>query len=63
MEMNCENLLTAEQVASIFQVPKSWVYKHARKRAHERLPHVKLGKYVRFRESEIKIFLERLRRV
>lgn len=60
--MDCEKLLTAEQVAGLFQVPISWVYKHTKKRAAFHLPHIKLGKYVRFRESEIKTFLQRLNR-
>ncbi len=52
-------LLTAEQVAEIFQVPKSWVYGRTRKRGVERLPHLKLGKYLRFEEVAVREFLER----
>ena len=46
-------LLTVEEVASLLQVPVSWVYGRMRKRALERLPGYRLGKYWRFREDEI----------
>ena len=52
-------LLTAEQVAEMYQVPKSWVYSRTRKRGTERLPHLKLGKYLRFEEGAVREFLER----
>lgn len=61
--MQSERLLTVEQVSEILQVPPTWIYKHTKRRAPNRLPHVKLGKYVRFRESEIISFIERSRRV
>ena len=54
-------LLTVEQVAEMYQVPKSWVYGRVRKRGLERLPHLKLGKYVRFEEGAVREFLERLK--
>jgi excisionase family DNA binding protein len=61
--MQDDGLLTVEQVAGLLQVPRTWVYKHIHKRAICRLPHIKLGKYVRFREREVLDFVERLRRV
>jgi predicted DNA-binding transcriptional regulator AlpA len=54
-------LLTAEQVGEMYQVPKSWVYGRTRKRGAERLPHLKVGKYVRFEEGAVREFLERQR--
>lgn len=42
------SLLTAEEVAVILRVPRSWVYSHL-----EMLPLVRLGRYVRFRRSGI----------
>lgn len=45
-------LLTAEEVAEILRVPRSWVYSH-----QDQLPTVRLGRYVRFRRSEIESFL------
>jgi excisionase family DNA binding protein len=46
-------LLTAEEVAQILRVPRSWVYGHLNE-----LPVIRLGRYVRFRHSEIVRFLE-----
>ena len=55
-------LLTVNDVAAFLRVPKSWVYERTRRRGAERLPHVKLGKYLRFRLSEVAAYLEKLRR-
>jgi excisionase family DNA binding protein len=55
---NVDELLTVEEVATLLRVPKSWIYQHTRKRDKERLPHVKLGKYLRFFASDIRKFLE-----
>lgn len=46
-------LLTVDEVAHILRVPRSWVYSHL-----DRLPTIRLGRYVRFRRSEIDGFLE-----
>ena len=45
-------LLNAEEVAQILRVPKSWIYSHL-----DRLPTVRLGRYVRFRRTDIENFL------
>jgi excisionase family DNA binding protein len=47
------NLLTADDVAGILRVPKSWVYSHLGE-----LPTIRLGRYVRFRRSDVERFLE-----
>ncbi len=57
-----ESLLTVQEVAALLRVPVSWVYERTRRRGNERLPHVKVGKYVRFRPCEIQAYLETLRR-
>ena len=49
--MDLHELLTVEDVATLLKVSKSWVYEHTRSRGiprSERLPHIKIGKYVRF---------------
>ncbi len=46
-------LLTAEEVAEILRVPRSWIYSHL-----DQLPTVRLGRYVRFKRSEIESFLD-----
>jgi excisionase family DNA binding protein len=51
-------LLTAEQVAEMLQVPKSWVYEAARE---HRIPHVRLGRYVRFEREQLDSWLEAMR--
>ncbi len=43
-------LLTAEEVAALLRVTKSWVYAETR---GQRIPHVRLGRYVRYRRSAV----------
>jgi predicted DNA-binding transcriptional regulator AlpA len=47
------SLITAAQVAKKLGVPESWVREHCRGRCEKQLPHVRLGKYVRFIDSKI----------
>src|SRR6266702_1977597 len=54
-----EALLTVREVAAALRVPCSWVYERTRRRGHECLPHIKLGKYLRFRSSDLADFLNR----
>jgi len=49
-----EVLLTADEVAQMLRVPRSCVYSHL-----SELPVIRLGRYVRFRRSEIDGFLEK----
>ncbi len=57
-----EALLTAQEVAELLNVPVSWVYERTRRRGAGRLPHLKLGKYLRFEEQAVREFLDRQRR-
>lgn len=53
-------LLTADDVAVLLKVSKSWVYEHTRSRGlppSQRLPHIKIGKYVRFDAQAVRSFL------
>ncbi len=54
-------LLTVKQVADLFQVSTSWVYGRTRRRGRAQLPHLKLGKYLRFDERAVQEFLEHRR--
>jgi len=54
-------LLTVQEVAKLLHVPASWVYGRTRKRSLERLPGYRLGKYWRFREEEILVWVQRQR--
>ena len=54
-----DELLTVTDVAGILKVPISWVYDRTRRRGIERIPHIKLGKYLRFNASEVREWLQR----
>ncbi len=54
-------LLTVRQVAELLQVPASWVYGRTRRRGRDQIPHLKLGKYLRFDERAVQKFLEHQR--
>jgi excisionase family DNA binding protein len=56
-----DDLATVSQIAEFLQVPNSWVYEHTRCRGIERLPHFKLGKYLRFSRSEVLDWVQRQR--
>ena len=58
-----DELLTVEDVAQLLKVPRSWVYERTRQRGAEKLPFIKLGKYLRFEEDAIRAFLDRKRKV
>jgi excisionase family DNA binding protein len=58
-QQQLDELLTVDEVAFLLKVPKTWIYEHTRKRVGQRLPHVKLGKYLRFFEGEVHEFLKR----
>jgi excisionase family DNA binding protein len=53
-------LMTAEEVAAWLQVKTGWVYAESRA---GRIPHVRLGRYCRYRRSAILDWLERLEAV
>ena len=59
-----DELLTVDEVAALLKVSRSWVYERTRARHSDtstRLPHIKIGKYVRFDRQAIRSFLERCR--
>jgi excisionase family DNA binding protein len=55
-------LLTVEEVATLLKVDKSWVYERTRRRSVDRIPGFRLGKYWRFRETDVLAWLERQQR-
>jgi excisionase family DNA binding protein len=57
-----ERLLTVRELAELLAVPPSWIYERTRRRGENRFPHLKMGKYVRFRVSDVEAYLETLRR-
>jgi predicted DNA-binding transcriptional regulator AlpA len=46
-------LLTVDELSTILRVPRSWICGHL-----DLLPTVRLGRYVRFRRSEVELFLQ-----
>jgi excisionase family DNA binding protein len=52
------SLLSVEEVAELLQVPVSWVYERTRRRGRDRLPGFRLGKYWRFDEAELRVWLD-----
>ena len=64
--VDLHELLTVDEVATVLKVSRSWVYEHTRSRGiprSERLPHIKIGKYVRFDARAVREFLEKKCRV
>jgi len=53
-----EELLTPHEIAEIFKVPVSWVYGRTRNRKGDKLPHIRLGKYIRFYEEDVRRYLD-----
>jgi len=61
-DADLQGLLTVEDVAALLKVSKSWVYEHTRSRGtprSERLPYIKVGKYVRFDVRALRAFIQK----
>jgi excisionase family DNA binding protein len=54
-----EPLLDARGAAALLNVPATWVLAEARA---DRIPHVRLGRYVRFDASELQVWWQSRRR-
>ena len=55
--MQQESLITIKEMAAILSVPVSWLYQRTRL-GQRGIPHVKMGKYVRFNPDEVMEFLK-----
>jgi excisionase family DNA binding protein len=55
------DLMTVGETARVLNVPVSWVYERTRRRGKERIPHIKLGKYLRFEVAAVRTWLAGLR--
>jgi excisionase family DNA binding protein len=51
------DLLTADQLARKLNITVSWIYSHARNKGDNSIPHLKIGKYIRFSESDVRLWL------
>lgn len=52
-----DRFFTVRQLSEMLSVPVSWIYDRTRQDGPERLPHYKVGKYIRFAEGEIAEYL------
>lgn len=57
-----DRLLTVAEVAALLNVTCKWVYRRAALEPPAGIPHVKVGKYLRFLEDDLRNYVERLRR-
>jgi len=55
------DLMTVAETARVLRVPVSWVYERTRQRGTDRIPHIKLGKYLRFEPAAVRQWLNGLR--
>jgi excisionase family DNA binding protein len=55
-------LLTPQDVSKLLNVPVSWVRQQTRARAKHPIPHMKLGRYVRFQEHAVREWLAQQKR-
>jgi excisionase family DNA binding protein len=53
-----DRLLDAGQVAELLNVPVSWVREQTRRPNAEAIPHLRLGRYVRFERDAVLAWLE-----
>lgn len=53
-----DQLLTVQDAARFLKVSVSWVYEHVRPEADDRLPVVKLGKYLRFDRRDLQAYID-----
>ncbi len=51
-------LLTVQDAARFLKVTVSWIYEHVRDDAEDRLPVLKLGKYLRFDLRDLRAYVD-----
>ena len=60
MTVSTERLVTVKEASEILNVPRSWVYAKVESPDCD-LPHFRVGRYLKFRESELNAYLEQNR--
>lgn len=50
-------LMTVTELSELLRVPKSWIYMRTFAGAAEVIPHIKLGRHLRFRRAEIEAWV------
>ena len=53
-----DELLTVHDAAHFLNVSVSWVYEHTRDDSEDRLPFLKLGKYLRFDRTDLRAYVD-----
>ena len=53
-----EKLMTTDELSQYLKVPKSWVYAKTRQGAEKRIPHLRVGKYIRFYLQDVLDWLQ-----
>lgn len=56
-EAQQSSILTAAEVAALLHVTPAWVYAETRR---NRIPHIRLGRYVRYRREALLCWIDRL---
>jgi predicted DNA-binding transcriptional regulator AlpA len=51
-------LLNIEELATLLQVPRSWIYEHTRTSKTSGFPVIRVGKYLRFEYQKVLDFLK-----
>jgi excisionase family DNA binding protein len=46
-------LMTVDEIAELLRVRRSWIYARTRLRGPDRLPHTRVGRYIRFSQSDL----------
>lgn len=59
MSTDAMRLLTIDEAAALLRVPKSWLYERTRTNS---VPHMKVGKYLRFDQQEFLAWARQVRR-
>ena len=57
-----ESLLTMEELAEWLKVPRDWVRDHSNGHRGVQIPSIKIGRYRRYRKSEVEAWLDQARR-
>ena len=52
-----QRLLTVQELADVLNVPVTWIYDRTRTGGTDRIPHYRVGKYLRFAEDEVVDYL------
>jgi len=54
-----EELFTVDEIASFVKVPKSFFYQPNHRKGPDAIPCLRMGKYLRYRLSEVMAWLEK----